>query len=344
MGVSTVRYNPALDGVRAVAIILVLACHTVAFVLPGGWIGVDVFFVLSGYLITSILLRELRETGGVNLGHFYARRALRLLPPLALLALFQLLRSLFAPNGAEIREATLVGVIYLENWNTVFQWSPFDVMGHTWSLAVEEQFYVAWPILLVLIAPRRPLIWVCLAACAMIATRVVCGRFGYTETTLDYSMAIRPVGLLIGCALAMVNWGAPGWVAPWALAAIVSVAVFVSRSETLFLVAPVVVSLATAALIMSSHGASWLAFAPLRYIGRISYGLYLYHWPLFILGERWKVHTPFHLYAVGLIAVIFAVATISYEIVEKPILRLKGRFAGPTAVGITAELGLAARS
>jgi peptidoglycan/LPS O-acetylase OafA/YrhL len=283
------RYNPALDGLRAVAILLVLGCHTAAFALPGGWLGVDVFFTLSGYLITSILLREIGASGSVNLIDFYTRRALRLLPALGVLVAFQLARSWLSPNGQEIREATLVGAIYLENWNNVFHWWPFDLMGHTWSLAVEEQFYMLWPVLLPL-AGRRTLLWVCLAAAAMVAARVACWRLGYAETTLDYSLALRPVGLLVGCALAFApRLRATPWAANTALALIALVVVMVTHSGILFSLAPATVSLATAVVILGSP--EWLAVSPLRYLGRISYGVYLYHWPMFQLGESIKPHS-----------------------------------------------------
>lgn len=315
------RYNPSLDGLRAVAILLVLMCHTARFVLPGGWVGVDVFFVLSGYLITSILLRELRETGRVDLGAFYVRRACRLLPALALLCAFQLVRSWFSPNGQEIREATLVGALYLENWNNVYQWWPFDFMGHTWSLAVEEQFYLLWPLLLPLVFGRG-LRWLCACACALAVARVVCWHMGYAEATLDFSM-LRPVGLLVGCALAFGKWRAPAWAGTLALCVVGAVAVALSRSQAVFAVAPIAVSLATAVVVVASPG--WLAFAPLRYLGKISYGLYLYHWPLFLLGEQWKPAGAGHLWAIGLVAMIVVLAALSYEFVEKPILRLRGR-------------------
>jgi peptidoglycan/LPS O-acetylase OafA/YrhL len=314
-----VRYNPALDGLRAVAILLVLACHTAGFALPGGWVGVDVFFVLSGYLITSILLREVRETGSVDLGSFYVRRALRLLPAFGLLVAFQLVRSWFVHDGQEIREATLVGALYFENWNAVYHWWPFDLMGHTWSLAVEEQFYLIWPLLLPLVF-RRGLWLSCAAVGAMVAARIVCWRLGYAETTLDFSM-LRPVGLLVGCALAFGRWRMPSWAGAPALCAVVLVAVTVSRSQAVFAVAPIVVSLATAIVVLASPG--WLAVAPLRYLGRISYGVYLYHWPLFILGESLKPNGLGHFWAIGLVSLIIAVAALSYEFVEKPFLRLK---------------------
>lgn len=325
-GGSSVKYNPALDGLRAVAILLVLACHTAKFALPGGFIGVDVFFVLSGYLITSILLREVRETGSVALSDFYIRRARRLLPAFAILCAFQIIRSWFSSNGAEIREATLVGALYLENWNNVFEWWPFDLMGHTWSLAVEEQFYLLWPLLLPLLAlTRRPFAWLFAAAAVMVLARVICWRAGYAMTTLDFSMALRPVGLLIGCALAFIGHrpSVPVWIPNLALVAIVAFAVVVTKWPLLYALAPIAVSLATAVVILGSP--AWLTIAPLRYLGRISYGVYLYHWPLFMLGEKIKPHGLGHLWAIGLVALIVALAALSYEFIEKPCLRLKDR-------------------
>lgn len=313
------KYNPALDGLRAVAILLVLACHTAGRAFPGGWVGVDVFFVLSGYLITSILLRELRTTGRIDIGSFYWRRALRLLPALGLLCVFQLVRSMFSANGAEIREATLGGALYLENWNAVYHWWDPALMDHTWSLAVEEQFYLMWPLLLPLLF-LRGLWWAAAAVCALATARVVCWRLGYAEATLDFSM-LRPVGLLVGCALAFGQRSAPGWVGTAALCVVVAVAVVVGRSPVVFAVAPIVVSLATAVVVMGSPG--WLAAAPLRYLGRISYGVYLYHWPVFILGEKLKPAGFGHVWAVGLVVLIVALAALSYEFVEKPVLRLR---------------------
>lgn len=318
------RYNASLDGLRAVAIIFVLACHT--GLLNGGWIGVDVFFVLSGYLITSILLSEMRQTGDISLTNFYWRRALRLLPALAVLVAFMLARSAFSSNGREIREATLVGALYLENWNNVYQFAPFDVMGHTWSLATEEQFYLLWPLLLPLVFLRRPLAWLCAALAAMIVARF----FWTAYPTVQYSLFIRPVGLVIGCALAFLpiqHWTSPRYAVP---ALLLVLAIIAAGANSIHLVAPFLVSLATAGLIICLHGpvaasTSFMAVPPLRYVGKISYGIYLYHWPIFMLGEKLKFHTPFHLYAAGLVAVIFVVAALSYEFIEKPFLRLKGR-------------------
>ena len=119
-------------------------------------------------------------------------------------------------------------------------------------------------------------------------------------------------------------------IAPGALMVLLALGLFAERSMFTFLIAPLAASLATGALIVCLQGpslfANVLSLAPIRYTGKISYGLYLYHWPIFILGESWKIHTPFHLYAVALIALIFAIAALSFEFVEKPFLKLKDRF------------------
>ena len=327
------RYNPALDGLRAVAIILVLCGHTLQFIFPiAGWIGVDIFFVLSGYLITSILVRELQETGQISFGNFYARRALRLLPALSILAICQFVRSIFSHDGHEIREATLVGVAYIENWNLIWGWWPTDYMGATWSLSVEEQFYLLWPMMLVFLVSRRPLAWLSAGVLAMTVAEILFWHGGGvgTEHALQYSSGIRPVGLLIGAGLAFGKWRLPAWTAPAALSMIAVIALTADRSAFVFLAAPLAISLATAVLIVCTYQASpvtdILSLAPLRYIGKISYGLYLYHVPIFFLGEKHKLHLPFYLHGVGLLALVFAAAALSYEFVEKPILGLKGQF------------------
>jgi peptidoglycan/LPS O-acetylase OafA/YrhL len=330
------RYNPALDGLRALAIILVIWNHMMRFMLPiGGWIGVDVFFVLSGYLITSILLHELRETGKISFYNFYARRALRLIPALAIVAVFQLVRSVFSQNGNEIREATLVAMVYIENWNMIYGWWPIDYMGTTWSLSVEEQFYLLWPLTLVFIVNKRPLVWIVASVTAMTLAELLFWRGGgaATEHTLQFSLGIRPVGLLIGIAIAFLpisRWRMPPLMAPAMLLAIGSIALAADRSAYVFLSAPLAVSLATAILIICTNQSgpvtATLSATPIRYIGKISYGLYLYHVPILLLAEEHKVHLPFFLYGVGILVLVFATAILSYEFVEKPILGLKGRF------------------
>jgi peptidoglycan/LPS O-acetylase OafA/YrhL len=319
------RYNPALDGLRAVAILLVLAYHYDYWGFPGGWLGVDIFFVLSGYLITSILLNEYRNTAGIDFGRFFMRRVLRLTPALAIVAAFLLVRSLFVSNGAEIREATLISAAYLENWNMVFHFGPLDVLGHTWSLATEEQFYLVWPFAFLVLVRRRPLVWLAAALAAMMAARVI---WSADHDGMTFGFGLRPVGLLVGCALAFMpikEWRLPAIAGPVLLAALLAA---IPLGEAAHVITPLMIALVTAGMIICLQGpgliASILAAGPIRYVGKISYGLYLYHWPILVLSERWR-HMPLHLYAGGVIAVVFAAATLSYELIEKPFLRFKDR-------------------
>jgi peptidoglycan/LPS O-acetylase OafA/YrhL len=322
------RYNPALDGVRAAAVVFVMAFHISHPIFQGGKVGVDMFFVLSGYLITSILLNELRETGSISLTDFYTRRALRLLPALGVLAAFQIVRSMFSSDGTEIREATLIGTAYLENWNAIYHFGPDGVMGHTWSLATEEQFYLLWPLLLPLVVKKRPLMWLSGAFFAMMIARVLFWEGGRSLTALSYSPFLRPVGLLIGCILAVLpieRWRLPKIALPTLLLPLVAILFSADKGAT-----TLISSLATGGLIVYFQGAratdSVFAASPVRYIGRISYGLYLYHYPAFILTEKWKAYIPPPFYEIGLIVLIFIVATLSYELIEKPILGVRGRF------------------
>jgi peptidoglycan/LPS O-acetylase OafA/YrhL len=339
------RYNPALDGLRAVAIALVILLHCYPRAMPSGWVGVDVFFVLSGYLITSILLREINQTGGIDWIGFYRRRLLRLTPALAVLVVFQIIRAGVSPNGQEIREATLIGASYIENWNNVFHFGPFDVMGHTWSLATEEQFYLLWPLALLFLAPRHPLVWLVGALTAMTLARAAVWDLGFSSDVWNFSPEIRPVGLILGCILAVATVRAQPWpvVGPVLLAFVFAIGFFADVSIYTSLSAPLAVSLATAGLIVCLQYPCGvgriLSLPPLRYTGKISYGLYLYHWPIFILGEHWVVHSPFHLGAIGLLVLIYACAAASYELIERPALRLKDRLGAraPRPLAVAAE-------
>ena len=319
------HYNPALDGLRAAAIGLVLAYHI--GIINGGWIGVDVFFALSGYLITTILLRELRQSGEISLKNFYIRRALRLTPPIALLTIFQFCRLPFSGQPYQILKATLISDAYLENFNNVFQFGPFDVLGHTWSLATEEQFYLLWPLLLPLVFERRPLAGLIIAVALMTATRAfLCSpQFAPQYDGAVFFVGARPVGLLIGCALAFLpDIRLPAMSGFGAVLAITALAFAAKADQALFVAAPLLASIATAVIISCLQRPSALSTAlsvlPLRYVGKISYGLYLYHWPILKFGGL-----PTGASAIWGVALTFVIAALSYEFVEKPCLRLKDR-------------------
>src|SRR5690349_20309645 len=137
--------NSALDGARALAVLLVLLHHTRVPGFAGGFIGVDVFFVLSGYLITSILLREADSAGDIRIGRFLLRRALRLYPPLLLMLSAVLILGPSIWPTEQLGMPVLISALYLSDYATAF-YGPLSVIGHTWSLAVEEHFYLLWPI------------------------------------------------------------------------------------------------------------------------------------------------------------------------------------------------------
>jgi peptidoglycan/LPS O-acetylase OafA/YrhL len=311
---------------RAIAIILVLLVHTHVAVFPGGAIGVDIFFVLSGYLITTILVGEIERTGTINLKNFFARRALRLMPALLLLCLVQFARAPFSMHPSQVREATLVGILYLQNWNVIFQWAPNpDLMGPTWSLAIEEQFYWIWPIALLLVFKRQPRAWLIAALVVMLVARAASWR---QEPVILQQTFLRPCGLLIGCLLALTPQlraiKPKFWALPALIAATIALALFTNETALpSLMLAPLAASMIAAGMILYAKPDCFLAAAPLRYVGKISYGLYLYHMPVLILAKSPKLpHVP----EVALIAVSFAAAALSYEFVEKPILGLKARF------------------
>ena len=216
-------YNPPLDGVRALAIVLVLCYHGGATFLPGGFIGVDTFFVLSGYLITSILVREQATSGHIALLSFWARRARRLLPALVVMVGAVLLWAHFFARGdypALGSDARSV-LFYFANWhfssgasyvNLGSSPSPFL---HTWSLAIEEQFYLVWPLLLLgafkLGLSRGKLLALTLLAAAGSAALMVC-LYDPTQdpTPIYYNTATRAQALLLGAALALaIMWWTP---------------------------------------------------------------------------------------------------------------------------------------
>ena len=152
-------YRPYLDGLRGVAVLLVFVFHAARSGLPGGFIGVDIFFVLSGYLITSILLTQYRRTGGIRVGEFYARRVRRLLPAVVLLVVVVVIREAIWGDvlaaGERLKDA-LATLFYVENWNLIAQADEYfaesiapSPLRHAWSLSIEEQFYLVWPWLLV---------------------------------------------------------------------------------------------------------------------------------------------------------------------------------------------------
>ena len=331
-------YEPALDGLRAVAVAAVLVLHAGFFLMPrlnalapGGWIGVDIFFVLSGFLITRLLADEMRRSGGISLRRFYIRRVLRLFPAYAVLLLADLIFSIWVVHDRDIYKATLVSLAYIMNWSRAFGWFPQATLGHTWSLSMEEQFYILWPALFILLHRRRPLIWLLAALAATVIWRNVLVAHGAGAERAYNGFDSHADTLLIGCALALAR---PGerllrLARRFVLIPIVGLIVLTQYWYARPLVQTIGFSLcglATAWIILAALQPGWLkqvlSARPLTHTGRISYGLYLWHFPLFMFAPRY-LHGPALLL---MIPIAYLAAALSYAVIEKPFLRLKARF------------------
>ena len=344
-------YLPGLDGLRALAVTAVLLYHADQRWLPGGFLGVEVFFVISGFLITSLLLAEWRERGRIEIGAFYLRRARRLLPALFLLLLGVLaFTAAFAPEEVtELRRDALAAAGYFSNWQLIFGGqSYFESVGrppllrHLWSLAVEEQFYLVAPLFLAFglrLLGRRVTAAVLLAGAAgSAALMAALYDASAGPSRVYYGTDTRATGLLLGAALALV-WAPAsleGRRAAWVLDALGAVslgalAILLFRLDQydplLYRGGFVLAGLSTAGLIVaaSSPGARagrLLGWAPLRWAGLRSYAIYLWHWPVFML-TRPELDIALDgpaLLAVRL-AVTAALAEASYRLVETPVRR-----------------------
>jgi peptidoglycan/LPS O-acetylase OafA/YrhL len=337
--------------------------------LPGGYLGVDLFFVLSGYLITSLLLAEHRDTGRIVLSAFLARRARRLLPALLALMPAVALYGRFFTKTAELpalRADALATLGYVANWHTIFAhksyWELFAApspLEHTWSLAIEEQFYLVWPVLVALALRRRGprsvlVLTSALLTLSMVAMLVL---FDPAHTSRVYlGTDTRAAGLLAGAALATVmppdtafeattvRWldgagcvAAMGLgVAWWRLA---GEDPFLYRGGLWLTEIGVLVLIACAVAGRRSLVARALAFRPLTLVGTISYGVYLWHWPVNVLLTPERVHAGGWLHALQF-GVTFAIAIVSYRLLERPIRTRQLSF-GPPLYAVPASLGLA---
>ena len=342
-------YQPALDGVRAIAALSVVFYHLRLPGFAGGGLGVDIFFTLSGFLISSIILTELERTGRLSYRSFYIRRGLRLLPAyfatviLALAAYF-----LIVEVGGTLRGA-LFSFFYIANWAAAFD-QGLGTLAHTWSLSVEEQFYFLWPVLLVLLFRRARgtgrglLIAVSVAWAAMWVITLVCVfALHITFDLLNNGTPFRATELLAGCVLAVaVRHGyldrltrrrtLSSVLGVIALLGLIALIVFGhSESNAELLAIWIGVSGCTALLIASVQGehptlvGRVLSWRPLVVIGMMSYGVYLWHFPVMVSIDQMYGLGSFPAAATSLL-ITAVLVTASYYLLEKPFLRLKGRF------------------
>ena len=380
----SLRYLPGLDGLRAVAVIAVILYHANKNWLSGGFLGVEVFFVISGYLITMLLINESQENGKINFRAFWMRRARRLLPALWTLligvttycALFE--RDTLGNLRGDVVAAFVYGFNWFQIWVGTSYFSAFGFvpLRHLWSLAVEEQFYLVWPVLIAVVLKvfgRRPLLLGTLFFAASIAVSIYVAKtfepgangsvletpdhyialFGHAVSKVDFlflGTLGRSGGLLIGSALAF--WWKPsmfnndhptserfivsvvGWVGVLGLGAMLwtfhdvvegGVDGGTSGYAPLFQGGFLLVGLASIAIIAAAvHPHTLLATRVLGnpvlvYLGQRSYGLYLFHWPIFqfyrqFAGKGLNVIEFVSLFALALIA-----TEVSYRFIEMPV-------------------------
>lgn len=345
----------AFDGLRAIAVLLVYANHVKADVFPGGWLGVDLFFVLSGYLITSLLLGEREKTGSIQLRAFYVRRFLRLMPALTVTVLVTAIVTRFVDIGRAVD--SVAALLYLMDIYAPVTQELGGLVGHTWSLAVEEQFYLVWPLVLVFGLMRRwrfPRLLVAAAVVCVAAGLVVAAAVG---TFYAYRSPFPHVPeLLAGVGLAFaVRRNAPWlrtlrrpWVAPTVLACLVAGSLVVGQTDWwLFAGGLVAVALALAAMVGSlvveptSHAARALSSRPLVWLGQRSYGFYLWHFPVVVVLEKY-MDSGWVLALVALPLSLF-ITVASWRLVEQPFLRMKERFERPGSVMPTVAPSVAVR-
>jgi peptidoglycan/LPS O-acetylase OafA/YrhL len=347
-------YAAGLDGVRAFAVAAVVVFHLGASWLDGGFLGVDVFFVLSGFLITSILLTEFFDRRRIDVKNFYLRRARRLLPALfTMLAAVTLLTWIFARDELHrLRGDVVAALTYCTNWTQIF-WgrSYFDQLGrpsllqHLWSLAVEEQFYVIWPLLLVVLLTARQR-WLVLAVpsgLAVLSLVLMASMYhvGQDTSRVYYGTDTHIAPMLIGATLAIVlglRRQAGGaretrngrlsadvlalvgfLVLAWSVVEVSSYSPGLYRGGYLF------ISLASAALIYAAGRrgtvtARLFGWEPLVWIGQRSYAIYLWHWPILKLSRPGiDIHWPTWIVITLQVALTLIASDLSYRYIERPI-------------------------
>jgi peptidoglycan/LPS O-acetylase OafA/YrhL len=347
-----------LDGLRAIAVIAVVLFHIAPGGVPGGGLGVDMFFVISGFLITGLLFAERADAGRIRLRAFWARRARRLLPALALLVVICSSVALFVGGDilVGIGRQVLGAATFSSNWLAIANGSSYfsgatpELFRNLWSLAVEEQFYLVWPFVVLLVALLR---W----RWARFAIFVAVAAASATEMALLYSPKLDPTriyygtdthsfGLALGAALAVATAGMSQRVLEWpkwprrilpALGAasvlgLVALAILVPSESAinfqggLALVAVLSALAILGGIVPGSPLGVGLDLPPLRWVGVRSYGIYLWHWPVLLLvialQPKWQDAAPTQWLIGGVtVAITVAAATLSYQFVERPIRR-----------------------
>ncbi|MDP4126711.1 MAG: acyltransferase [Bacillota bacterium] len=337
---------------RGVAILAVMLFHADAPFMKGGFIGVDIFFVLSGFLITALLIREYDRDNNVNFKHFYMRRVLRLAPALIFLLLVFSIFSVFLLEEAKARSNlidSLIALFYASNWARALQIHPPDFLGHTWALSIEAQFYVVWPLtfwLLLRNVKSKENIFLIVLSLAFFSwfLRLYLAVNGSSIMRLYNGLDTRGDALLIGCALAVpmqsrlisvkIQYALSHilkYAAPLSAIALISIGCTLDWGSMhmyywLLFVIEVLAALLILDVFISKNGVlkRILSQKLLVFVGSISYGLYLWHFPVYRLMQSYGLECM-AVITIGS-AVTFLVAWGSYCFIERSFLQLNNKF------------------
>jgi peptidoglycan/LPS O-acetylase OafA/YrhL len=354
------RYMPGLDGLRAIAVLAVIAFHLGFGWAPGGLLGVGIFFTLSGYLITDILLSQLARRGHIRLGKFWLARARRLLPALfAMLVIVVAWVTIFGPaQPQQFRDAVVASALYVSNWQLIFgdvsyfaRFAPPGPLNHLWSLAIEEQFYILWPFILLIgvkvvreaplssgVRPRLAVLTLALAIASAILMAILY-RPSLDPSRVYYGTDTRASELLFGAALAMV-WpsrklsprigaGARNTLDALGVVGLLAIGLMIWRTDQyssfLYRGGFVLLSIATVLVVAAlAHPACRLGpvlgWKPLRWIGVRSYGIYLWHFPVIVLTTPGGIANGAEpLWEALQFAAIVGISALSWRYVEEPV-------------------------
>ncbi|CAM3923508.1 acyltransferase family protein [Corynebacterium frankenforstense] len=344
---------PALDGLRGVAVVAVVLYHFFGDALPGGYLGVDVFFVLSGFLITSLLVRERTGTGRINLKRFWLKRARRILPAAVFVATVTAVVAGFVGGDRTVGldRQYLSSLFFFNNWAQIIASKSYfasggaEIFAHYWSLSVEEQFYLVWPLVILAVVAlagarrlRAAAIGCVVAALASAAWMATLFDPAEDPSRVYYGTDTHAFGLLFGAAAALwlcsqerggLIWRrrAGNWPLAAAAVVIVGMVALPDSSPVAYRGGIVAVSAATALLIVGLAGrqpllTTVLANPVLRRLGAVSFSLYLWHWPVVVITDEllpdWATRT-----GVGIIAlpISYLLAEITFTYVEEPLRR-----------------------
>ena len=332
------KYNPALDGLRGIAIVLVLLSHAHVPLFDGAFFGVDIFFVLSGYLITTLLLMEFNSTGKLDYWRFYRRRFFRLMPALAFFLLaYCVFAPMLWPDLTDIYSDALVSILYLADYGIAFFDSP-DTLLHMWSLSVEEHFYLIWPpLLIVLLRFATPgKVWRSIALLWMLswAWRVLWVAEGQQFYEIFFRFDTRASGLFAGALLAALMVERPAFTQHiqknmahlmWLPLAVPLLMEMGWDNQQAMIWGMTVVECAALVILIAASQRTGLVYemlcAPaLIKLGRLSYGVYLWHYPVV---RYLRADLPWPLVVILGFAISLALAALSFHTIEKWALRMR---------------------